>query len=61
MTTYTPNESALAKRVRKAWAAYRDGIADLRGREYDAAEAESWERLQATLRDIEAERAGADA
>jgi hypothetical protein len=55
MTTYTPNESALDERVREAWTAYRDDIADLEGRAYDAAESESWDRLQATLRGIEAE------
>jgi hypothetical protein len=59
MTTYTPNESALDELVREAWSAYRDNTADLAGREYDAAEAECWERLQDTLRTIEADRAGA--
>jgi hypothetical protein len=61
MTTYTPNESALNKRVREAWTAYRDDLTGLEGRDYDAAEVESWERLQTALRDIETERAGADA
>jgi hypothetical protein len=61
MTTYTPNESALNERVREAWTAYRDDLSGLEGREYDTAEAASWERLQTTLRGIEAERAGADA
>jgi hypothetical protein len=61
MATYTPNESTLDERVREAWTAYRDDIAGLDGAEYDAAEVESWDRLQDTLRDIEAQRGTADA
>lgn len=56
MTTYAPNDPALDERVRQAWAAYRDGLAALHGRQYDVAEAESWELLQEALRDIEDER-----
>jgi hypothetical protein len=58
MATYTPNESTLDERVREAWTAYKDDIADLEGADYEAAEAESWDRLQDTLREIEAGRTG---
>ncbi|HEX8156704.1 MAG TPA: hypothetical protein VF526_04900 [Solirubrobacteraceae bacterium] len=42
---------------RGAWAVYRDDLRGLEGQIYDAAEVASWERLQATLRDLDAERA----
>ena len=61
MATYTPNESTVDERIRKAWAAYRDDIADLDGAAYDAAEEESWQRLQEKLEAIEADRASAGA
>jgi hypothetical protein len=57
MTTFAPNDSTLDERVRDAWTAYRDDLAELDGREYDTAEAESWERLQRALADIETDRA----
>jgi hypothetical protein len=57
MTTFTPQDSTLDERTRKAWTAYREDLAELQGRAYDAAEAESWDRLQEQLRDIEADRA----
>ena len=57
MTTFAPNDSTLDERVRDAWTAYRDDLAELDGRAYDAAEAESWERLQRALADIESDRA----
>jgi hypothetical protein len=56
MTTYAPNDAALDERVRQAWAAYRDSLTELQGRQYDVAEAESWDLLQEALRDIEDER-----
>ena len=43
--------------TRGAWAVYREDLRGLDGRVYDTAEAASWERLQATLRDLDAERA----
>lgn len=49
--------AALDARTRVAWAGYRDELRDLAGREYDDAEAAAWEQLQATLRDLAAERA----
>jgi hypothetical protein len=57
MATLSPHESTLDERTRKAWGAYREAIADLQGRAYDAAEAESWDRLQEALNDIDADRA----
>jgi len=57
MTTFTPHDSTLDERTRKAWGAYRDALLELDGRAYDAAEGESWDRLQEALRDIEADRA----
>ena len=43
---------------RAAWAAYREDLRGLEGHRYDDAEPASWDRLQATLRDLDAERAG---
>lgn len=57
MTTFTPQDSKLDERTREAWSAYREDLAELQGRAYDAAEAESWDRLQEQLQDIEADRA----
>jgi hypothetical protein len=59
MATFTPQHNTLDKRTREAWSAYRDGLTDLRGREYDTAESESWDRLQGVLRTIETDRAAA--
>jgi hypothetical protein len=60
MTAYAVDHAALNARVRRAWEAYRDSLADLAGRPYDDAEAASWERLQDALRDIEEQRGGED-
>jgi hypothetical protein len=57
MTTYAPHDRALDERTRQAWSSYRDGLAELAGREYDEAEAEAWDRLQEALEEIEADRA----
>ena len=57
MTTFAPNQDTLDERTREAWSAYRDGLVELHGTQYDAAETESWDRLQDALRDIEADRA----
>jgi hypothetical protein len=56
MTTYAPHDRALDKRTRQAWSTYRDGLADLTGRDYDDAEADAWDRLQDALGEIEADR-----
>jgi hypothetical protein len=57
MTTFTPHDSELDERTRKAWTAYRDELAELDGRAYDEAETASWDRLQEALRDIDQDRA----
>ena len=57
MTTYAPHDSTLDERTRKAWSAYREELADLQGKAYDAAESASWDRLQEALRDIADDRA----
>jgi hypothetical protein len=57
MTTFTPHDSTLDERTRNAWSVYREDLAELKGRAYDAAEAESWDRLQEQLQEIEADRA----
>jgi hypothetical protein len=57
MATLSPHESTPDERTRKAWSAYHEEIVELRGRAYDTAEAESWERLQELLSDIETDRA----
>jgi hypothetical protein len=56
MTTFAPHDPALDERTRQAWSAYRDGLTDLTGRNYDNAEAEAWELLQTELEAIEADR-----
>jgi hypothetical protein len=43
--------------ARSAWTAYRDDVRDLEGRPYEDAEAAAWDQLQATLRELDAERA----
>jgi hypothetical protein len=43
--------------TRSAWTAYRDDGRDLEGRAYEDAEAAAWDQLQATLRELDAERA----
>jgi hypothetical protein len=57
MTTFAPKQDTLDERTRAAWSAYRDQLVKLDGPEYDAAEADSWDRLQEALRDIESDRA----
>ena len=43
--------------ARSAWIAYRDGLRGLEGGAYDDGEAAAWDQLQATLRELAAERA----
>ena len=43
-------------RTRQAWASYNDGLRELRGRDYEEAEGQSWDRLQKALRQLEEER-----
>ncbi len=62
MTTFAKPDTErrraeLDARTRIAWTSYRDELAQLAGRAYDDAEAAAWDQLQATLRDVEIERA----
>jgi hypothetical protein len=62
MTTITPDRlEELADLEREAWIEYRESLRDLQGREYDVAEAASWEELQQTLAGVSAERAEIEA
>ena len=62
MTTFaTPDTerriAELDARKRVAWTSYRDELSSLEGRAYDDAEAAAWDQLQATLLELEVERA----
>jgi hypothetical protein len=58
MTTITPDRlEELADLEREAWIEYRESLRDLEGREYEAAEAASWDDLQRALAEVFAERA----
>jgi hypothetical protein len=62
MTTITPDRlEELAELEREAWIEYRESLRDLEGREYDAAEATSWDELQRALAEVSAERAELEA
>jgi hypothetical protein len=57
MTTITPDRlDELAELEREAWTEYRESLRDLGGRDYEDAEAASWDELQKMLAEIEAER-----
>ena len=47
----------LDAQVRVAWREYRDSLQDLAPTEYDEREPAEWDQLQATLRELDAERA----
>jgi hypothetical protein len=63
MTTFAAQPAAdrrlaeLDALVRGAWTAYRDDLRELEGTAYEDAEAAAWDQLQATLRELGAERA----
>ena len=62
MTTAAPRHHdetlhQLDELVHAAWLQYSDALRDLKGAEYDTAEAESWERLQHELAELESQRA----
>ena len=61
MTVVSPDtarrRAELDARTRVAWRSYRDELVSLEGRAYDDAEAAAWDQLQATLREVEIERA----
>lgn len=60
MTTITPDRlEELAELEREAWTDYRESLRDLDGRDYEEAEASSWDELQKMLAEIEAERTAA--
>ena len=46
MTTATPQ---LEQETRQAWSDYAESLRGLEGTDYDQAEQEAWEQLQATL------------
>ena len=46
MTTATPQ---LEQETRQAWSDYAESLQGLEGAEYDRAEHDAWEQLQATL------------
>src|SRR3954451_21333209 len=41
------------RRVREAWARYREDVRELEGREYEDAEDDAWSRLQRRLAEIQ--------
>jgi len=51
MTTVTPN---VEQETRRAWAEYADRLRGLDGEEYDAAEQDAWQALQAALQALDA-------
>ena len=60
MTTITPDRlDELAELEREAWTEYRESLRDLDGRDYEEAEAASWDELQKILTEVEAERTAA--
>jgi len=58
MTTITPSRlEELAALECEAWSDYRECLRDLTGRQYEEAEAASWDDLQRALAGVAAERA----
>ena len=58
MTTITPDKlSELAELEREAWTEYRESLRGLEGRSYEEVESSSWDALQDSLAEVEAERA----
>jgi len=62
MTTYISDQQArkladIEERTREAWTAYNASLRELRGRDYEEAEDESWDRLQKRLKQLDDERA----
>lgn len=59
MTSVAPDTDQppeLDAETRQAWATYNEQLRELTGEEYERAESESWEALQAELRRLEKER-----
>lgn len=62
MATMTPDRLAeLEQLERDAWTDYSESLRDLAGRDYEEAEASSWDELQRTLAELSAERDAAEA
>ena len=62
MTTFATPDTArrlaeLDARTRVAWTTYREELSGLERTRYDDAEPAAWDQLQATLREVESERA----
>lgn len=60
MTTIAADEERLRELdadMSRAWVEYSERLRDLTGVQYEQAEHESWEQLQAELRELERERA----
>ena len=61
MTITVPQQDqALEERTREAWQRYAERVRDLTGAEYERAEHESWDELQADLAAFAADRALAE-
>lgn len=61
MTITVPQkDQALEERTREAWQRYADRVRDLSGAEYEQAERESWDELQADLAAFAADHALAE-
>jgi hypothetical protein len=61
MTTYISDQQAqrLAEidvRTGEAWADYTEELRELKGRDYEEAEDQSWDRLQQRLKQLDDER-----
>jgi hypothetical protein len=61
MTTYISDQQAqrLAEidvHTREAWADYNEELRELKGRDYEEAEDQSWDRLQQRLKQLDDER-----
>jgi hypothetical protein len=61
MTTYISDQQAqrLAEidvHTREAWADYNEELRELKGRDYEEAEDQSWDRLQQRLKQLDGER-----
>lgn len=59
MSTFAPEQDVdhqlrqVEQRKRREWAAYREGLRDLDGAEYEDAELRAWDRLQGRLSELE--------
>lgn len=59
MTAIAPDTAKLQEleeETRQAWFAYREGLQELSGADYEQAESESWALLQSELRRLERQR-----